>query len=105
MQYDNNKLIIVNDSLSYFFESSHEILYEINNYKITSVKLIYDEFSEKKIDYNRSYKKFVKLVKYNYDLLELIFLKLEIENLNLMINSLDDQDQIEELIANINQLK
>jgi hypothetical protein len=105
IEYDNNKLIIINDSLSYFFEGSHEILYEINNYKITSVKLIYDEFCEKKIDYNRSYKKFVKLVKYNYDLLELIFLKLEIENLNLMINSLDDHDQIEELIAKINQLK
>jgi hypothetical protein len=105
IDFESNKLIIVNHSSMYFYDNNCEILYEVKNYQIDSVKLLYHENSKKKIDYNKTYKKMLKLIRNNYDLLELYLLKIEIDSLNYAINQQRYNSKVEELILEVRNIQ
>ncbi len=105
IEYNNDKLIIINKNLMYFFDNQTEILYQVEDYKINSVKLIYNKNAENKIDYHKSSKKLLNLIKSNYDLLELSLMKFEIKNLSYEVQKHIDDEHIEELIIELEKIK
>jgi len=105
IDFEGNKLILSNDDEMFFFDDSSQILYEMLNYNISSVKLIYTYNSSKKINYTKSQKKLNNLIKFNYDLLELKLLKIEINNLNLYLQQIGDDELADELKIELKKLE
>lgn len=53
IENDQNKLIIYNKDIMYFYESKNDILFKVFKYKIIDVELIYLEQSIAKINFKR----------------------------------------------------
>jgi len=102
---DQNKLIIYNKDIMYFYESKNDILFKVFKYKIIDVELIYLEQSIAKINFKKAQKSLNNLIKSNYDLLEIKLIKFDIDNIKDTIqNSGDDQELCCELEIDLKKL-
>ncbi|MFM7620111.1 MAG: hypothetical protein ACKO47_00710, partial [Alphaproteobacteria bacterium] len=102
---DQNKLIIYNKDIMYFYESKNDILFKVFKYKIIDVELIYLEQSIAKINFKKAQKSLNNLIKSNYDLLEIKLIKFDIDNIKDAIqNSGDDQELCCELEIDLKKL-
>jgi hypothetical protein len=105
IEFEDNKLILSNDDKMFFFDNSLQILYEVEDYYLSLVKLIYEKNSTKRINYVKSQKKLNNLIKFNYDLLELKLLKIEINNLYLHLQHSSEEELVNELNIELKKLE
>ena len=105
IEFEDNKLILGNDNKMFFFDNSLQIVYEVENYILSFVKLIYENNSLKRINFDKSQKKLNNLIKFNYDLLELKLLKIEINNLYLHIQQSSEEELVNELKTELKKLE
>jgi hypothetical protein len=105
IEFEGNKLILSDDNKMFFFDNSLQILYEVENYSLSFVKLIYENNSSKRINFVKSQKKLNNLIKFNYDLLELQLLKIEINNLYLHIQQSSEEELVNELNNELKKLE
>lgn len=104
IEYKNDKLIVLDNNELFFYDSQNYALFSISNYKINNLEMIYIDQSLNKIRLFEVQKRLNKLVKSNYEVLEIKLMGNEIHKLHLALNNENNYEKTEEILLQLKKL-
>lgn len=104
IEYKGDKLIILDNNEMFFYDSQNFALFSIVNYKISKLEMIYLDNVLNKINFSNAQKRFNKLIKNNYEILEIKLIGNEIHKLNTALNKENNPENSEEILFQLRDI-